>query len=47
MLLPSVVGRYGLVESSELSPCTVDRICLEAVYGASVHSGAEKVYFIV
>jgi hypothetical protein len=39
----SVVGRHELVESSELSPCIVDRICLEAVYGASVRSGVEKV----
>jgi hypothetical protein len=25
----SVVGRHRLVESSELSPCIVDRICSE------------------
>jgi hypothetical protein len=37
-----VVGRHRLVEASELSPCSVDGICLEAVCGASVHCGVEK-----
>jgi hypothetical protein len=37
----SVVRRHGPVESNELSPYIVDRICLEAVYGASVHGGVE------
>jgi hypothetical protein len=38
----SVVGRHRLVELSDLSPFIVDSICLEAVYGASIHSGMEK-----
>jgi hypothetical protein len=39
-----VVGRHRLVEASEQSPCNIDGICLEAVCGASVHGGVEKVF---